>query len=117
MTESFDRPDWIDRVRKDPLTLREILSEHGGEVDDAPSVTSLQGEARAADDDLVVLPDLEADAPTTEQMVEPLAEPVDATATPSKRRRRRWLGMWTLALATAGLLGAGPPGTSRRRGY
>ena len=64
MTESFDRPDWIDRVRKDPLTLREILSEHGGEVDDAPSVTSLQGEARAAgaepDDDLVVLPDLEA---------------------------------------------------------
>jgi hypothetical protein len=65
MTESFDRPDWIDRVRKDPLTLREILSEHGGEVDDAPSVTSLQGEARAADDDLVVLPDLEADAPET----------------------------------------------------
>ena len=48
MTESFDRPDWIDRVRKDPLTLREILSDHGGEVDDAPSVTSLQGEARAA---------------------------------------------------------------------
>ena len=75
-------------------------------------MTSLQGEARAAgvepDDDLVVLPDLEADAP--------VVEPVDA-ATPSKRRRRRWLGIWTLALATAGLLGAGPPGPSRRRGY
>ena len=113
MTESFDRPDWIDRVRKDPLTLREILSEHGGEVDDAPSVTSLQGEARAADDDLVVLPDLEADAPETKVVV----DPVEATVTPAKRRRRRWLGMWTLALATAGLLGAAPPGTSRRRGY
>ena len=113
MTESFDRPDWIDRVRKDPLTLREILSEHGGEVDDAPSVTSLQGEARAAvpepDEDLVVLPDLEAAGPEV--------EPVDAATTPSKRRRRRWLGIWTLALATAGLLGAGPPGPSRRRGY
>ncbi|MDQ1630776.1 MAG: hypothetical protein QOC80_748 [Frankiaceae bacterium] len=110
MTESFDRPDWIDRVRKDPLTLREILSEHGGEVDDAPSVTSLQGEARAAEpeDDLVVLPDLEAAVP--------VAEPVDV-ATPAKRRRRRWLGIWTLALATAGLLGAGPAGPSRRRGY
>ena len=111
MTESFDRPDWIDRVRKDPLTLREILSEHGGEVDDAPSVTSLQGEARAAepDDDLVVLPDLEAAGP--------VVEPVAAATTPSTRRRRRWLGIWTLALATAGLLGAGPPGPSRRRGY
>jgi hypothetical protein len=109
MTESFDRPDWIDRVRKDPLTLREILSEHGGEADDGPSVTSLQGEARAAgrepDDDVVVLPDLEAAAPATE------------AAPPPKRRRRRWLGIWTLALATAGLLGAGPPGPSRRRGY
>lgn len=113
MTESFDRPDWIDRVRKDPLTLREILSEHGGEVDDGPSVTSLQGEARAADvapeDDLVVLPDLEAAVPEV--------EPVDAVAAPSKRWRRRWLGIWTLALATAGLLGAGPGGPSRRRGY
>ena len=113
MTESFDRPDWIDRVRKDPLTLREILSEHGGEVDDAPSVTSLQGEARAArsepEDDLVVLPDLEAELP--------VVEPVDAATTPAKRRRRRWLGIWTLALATAGLLGAGPAGPSRRRGY
>ena len=73
----------------------------------------MQGEARAADDDLVVLPDLEDDAPETKLVV----EPVEATVTPAKRRRRRWLGMWTLALATAGLLGAAPHGTSRRRGY
>jgi hypothetical protein len=102
MTEGFDRPDWIDRVRKDPLTLREILSEHGGELDDRPSVTWLQGEARAAgsppDDDLVVMPDLEAGAPASSEA------DGDITEVPSpKRRRRRWLGMWTLALA--GLLG------------
>jgi hypothetical protein len=71
LTESFDRPDWIDRVRKDPVTLREILSESPrDEGADRPSVTSLQGEARAADPagilsgevDLVHLPDLEAAA-------------------------------------------------------
>ena len=99
MTEGFDRPDWIDRVRKDPLTLREILSEHGTELDERPSVTWLQGEARAADDDLVVLPDLEAGELATPGTHE------DATPAPAapKRRRRRWLGIWTLALA--GLLG------------
>ena len=71
LTESFDRPDWIDRVRKDPVTLREILSESPRDDEaDRPSVTSLQGEARAADPagilsgevDLVHLPDLEAAA-------------------------------------------------------
>jgi hypothetical protein len=46
-----------------------------------------------------------------------VVEPVDVATTPAKRRRRRWLGIWTLALATAGLLGAGPVGPSRRRGY
>jgi hypothetical protein len=99
MTEGFDRPDWIDRVRKDPLTLREILSEHGGELDERPSVTWLQGEARAADDDAVVLPDLETGGPATSET----AADVSAAAPPPKRRRRRWLGFWTLAFA--GLLG------------
>jgi hypothetical protein len=102
MTEGFDRPDWIDRVRKDPLTLREILSEHGGELDDRPSVTWLQGEARAAgpphDDGLVVMPDLEAGAPETSEAAGDRTE-----LPPPKRRRRRWLGIWTLALV--GLLG------------
>ena len=102
MTEGFDRPDWIDRVRKDPLTLREILSEHGGELDDRPSVTWLQGEARAAgpphDDGLVVMPDLAAGAPANSE-----ADGDRTELPPPKRRRRRWLGIWTLALA--GLLG------------
>jgi chemotaxis response regulator CheB len=56
VTEHFDRPDWIDRVRKDPATLRDILSDGSprqpgeeNEESEAPSVTSLQGEARAAE--------------------------------------------------------------------
>src|SRR4051812_25848805 len=41
-TESFDTPDWIDRVRKDPVTLREILGAgpHEG-VTERPSISSL----------------------------------------------------------------------------
>jgi hypothetical protein len=112
MTEGFDRPDWIDRVRKDPLTLREILSEHGAELDERPSVTWLQGAARAAgaepDDDVVVLPDFEAGGlatPGTHQDAT-AAAPAPNPAPAPKRRRRRWLGIWTLALA--GLLGGRP---------
>lgn len=41
LTESFDRPDWIDRVRKDPATLRDKL-ETGKEAAKRPSVTQLQ---------------------------------------------------------------------------
>ena len=83
--------------------MREILSEHGAELDERPSVTWLQGEARAAgsepDEDVVVLPDLEAGGLATSETHEdaPPAGPA------SKRRRRRWLGIWTHALA--GLLG------------
>ena len=42
MTESFDRPDWIDKVRKDPATLRELLAKGGGVSNKRPSVTELQ---------------------------------------------------------------------------
>jgi hypothetical protein len=128
LTEGFDRPDWIDRVRKDPVTLREILSEHGVELDERPSVTSLQGEARAGSeqDDLVVLPDLEAgDAgglPTTppdlretvaipdakpEPEPEPDARPEAAIAIQTtKPRRRRRFGLWAFAFVGAAVLGA-----------
>ncbi len=40
LTEGFQRPDWIDRVRKDPSTLREKLG--GKETAKRPSVTRLQ---------------------------------------------------------------------------
>ena len=39
--ESFDRPEWVDKVRKDPATLRRRLL-LGGAVAKRPSVTRLQ---------------------------------------------------------------------------
>jgi hypothetical protein len=70
-TESFDRPDWIDRVRKDPVTLREILGAGPHEeVTPRPSISSLQGEVRASggkdrstdeDDAIVSIPEAGGD--------------------------------------------------------
>lgn len=42
-TDAFVRPEWVDRIRKDPATLREILasgSKRG--VEDQPSISALQ---------------------------------------------------------------------------
>jgi hypothetical protein len=120
ITEHFDRPDWIDRVRKDPLTLREILSDHTSEEIERPSVTSLQGEARATGeaDDLVVLPDLEAtdvvelpeaetEAAAPSTIPPPASPPADAGASDQRPRARRRFGLWGLGLmlTLAGLLG------------
>jgi hypothetical protein len=141
LTESFDRPDWIDRVRKDPVTLREILSESPRDDDgDRPSVTSLQDEARAVDPaaglagdlGLIRLPDLDAEDATTEAA--PTEPPILPATRPARRAadadagsrngksedtdhaaagarrtwtRRRRLGLWSLALATLGLLSLG----------
>jgi hypothetical protein len=102
MTEHFDRPDWIDRVRKDPAALRDILSDGSpsgqteqSEPVEPPSVTSLQGEARAADDrsgpghparPIVFLPDLESDE---------AADETKAVAIPrAPRHRWRWPWAW-----------------------
>jgi hypothetical protein len=54
--ETISRPAWIDRVRKDPATLRERLDQHGGLPDDRPSVTELQRQVHFDDepDDEVV---------------------------------------------------------------
>ena len=41
LTETFQRPDWIDRIRKDPATLREKLGSNR-ESTTRPSVTRLQ---------------------------------------------------------------------------
>jgi hypothetical protein len=121
ITEGFDRPDWIDRVRKDPVTLREILSETPGhaaeQTTDRPSISSLQDEVRAAeppppsDEDVVLLPDLEAPA---EAARSPEANPPRRRRTdvplhdapvviPAARRRRPWrLGLWSVALIALG---------------
>jgi CheY-like chemotaxis protein len=42
LTESFDRPEWIDKVRKDPATLRRKLLAGGAVAMRRPSVTRLQ---------------------------------------------------------------------------
>ena len=107
ITESFDRPDWIDRVRKDPVTLREILSEAPAEMEaDRPNVTSLQGEARASDglafaseEDVIRLPDLEAE---TDPARRDDAPPSPVVIPPARGRRRRWRGLWAMALITLG---------------
>ena len=41
ITETLRRPAWIDRVRKDPATLRDLLEKRGG-LPRRPSVTELQ---------------------------------------------------------------------------
>ena len=106
ITEHFDRPDWIDRVRKDPGTLRDILSDGSpSEEVEQPSVTSLQGEARAAEggadptqpnEGVVFLPDLESDeaAAGAKALVSP----------PARRHRWRWPWMWTLGVLSAAIL-------------
>jgi hypothetical protein len=111
-TESFDRPDWIDRVRKDPVTLREILGAGPREaMTERPNITSLQGEvrasgaaARAADDDVVTIPDVE-DEPAIGALVHlPEAGGSDVEvggAVPSAPRRAR---RWALGGAVASLL-------------
>jgi hypothetical protein len=42
VTETFERPEWIERVRKDPATLRERLETSDKETTKRPSVTQLQ---------------------------------------------------------------------------
>jgi hypothetical protein len=45
LTGSFERPAWIDKVRKDPKTLREILAKGRSVLPSRPSVTELQRRA------------------------------------------------------------------------
>ena len=42
LTQTFERPDWIDKVRKDPATLRNKLLLGGAVAAKRPSVTRLQ---------------------------------------------------------------------------
>src|SRR5213593_4877599 len=51
--ETITKPAWIDRVRKDPATLRERLDQGGGLPTEGPSVTELQRQVHVEDDDEV----------------------------------------------------------------
>jgi hypothetical protein len=44
--ETISKPSWVDRVRKDPATLRERLDQGGGLPTDGPSITELQRQVR-----------------------------------------------------------------------
>jgi hypothetical protein len=44
--EGFVRPDWVERVRKDPAALRQMLAARGGIQNRRPSVTELQRRGR-----------------------------------------------------------------------
>jgi hypothetical protein len=44
--EGFIRPDWVERVRKDPAALREMLAARGGIESRRPSITELQRRGR-----------------------------------------------------------------------
>jgi hypothetical protein len=46
LTRTFERPDWIDKVRKDPATLRDKLGSSGKETTKRPSVTRLQNRGK-----------------------------------------------------------------------
>jgi hypothetical protein len=46
LTETFQRPEWIDRVRKDPVTLREKLGSGEETTTNRPSVARLQRRGR-----------------------------------------------------------------------
>jgi hypothetical protein len=57
--ETFTKPSWIDRVRKDPSALRERLDQGGGLPAERPRVTELQRRTQAhatADEDLTDAP-------------------------------------------------------------
>lgn len=46
LTRTFERPDWIDKVRKDPATLRDKLGSSDKETTRRPSVTRLQNRSK-----------------------------------------------------------------------
>ena len=113
---TIDRPDWIDKVRKDPATLREKLA-MGATVPARPSVTELQrrgqrlhpsmgmGRRRrarptpdAAPAAAVVLP---IAAATT---VDPTVAPTPAAEDPTETTLNRRIGM--IALSGAAVAGA-----------
>jgi hypothetical protein len=107
---AIDRPEWIERVKKDPATLREMLAA-GGSLPARPSVTELQRRghrlhpspaaskrpARSADAAAAVVP-IGLAAGTHED-----AEVAAATAVPPvvESRWNRRLGVVSLASAAA----------------
>jgi chemotaxis response regulator CheB len=130
--DGFVRPEWVERVRKDPTALREMLAARGGIENRRPSVTELQRRGRrlhpgaaaaaanaataSADDDeaaVVILPvGANAGRPNagSDEPVIVLPDAVAAAAAtplPSNEARERDRKVGTMALggaAAAGIL-------------
>jgi hypothetical protein len=125
--EGFVRPDWVEKVRKDPAALREMLAARGGIESRRPSVTELQrrgrrlhpGAAAASaaqpDEDaaVVILPVGSSSGRPGAEPDEPVIVMPDAVAAaaatplPDRRTRERDRKLGTMALggaAAAGIL-------------
>jgi hypothetical protein len=112
VTETFERPEWIDRIRKDPATLRDKLGASTTETAERPSVTQLQKRGRrlhpgrrraaegAASAAVVALPTRAGAGDVDGSGADP-AE-LDAQAEPSEWNRR----LGTLALSGAAAVSA-----------
>jgi hypothetical protein len=140
LTETFDRPEWIERVRKDPATLRDKLDTTGKETAKRPSVTELQRRgarlhpssrkakrtAPKEPSEIVALPEAEGAAVGAEGASSEPAEGVEAASSEPIEERSEWnrrLGMLALsgaaavsALVLALAIGGGRVDTSIVRG-
>lgn len=124
LTETFDRPEWIERVQKDPATLRDKLDTSDKETPKRPSVTQLQrrgarlhpssrkakktepkepAEEPAA---VVALPVDAERADGGEAVSGEPAEGVDASAEPTEERSEWNRRLGTLALSGAAAVSA-----------
>jgi hypothetical protein len=98
-----ERPEWIERVRKDPATLRELLAARGG-VPTRPSVTELQRRGHR----------LHPSPGSPRRSARSQGKPAD---TPAEQERRAVVTPLPLAAATAASAAAtpGPEGATWNR--
>lgn len=114
-TETFRRPDWVDRVRKDPAALRELLTRASGGATAGINVSQLQRriadaarrEREAAESAPAAEEPVVQDAEGAAVLILPAADGADTGATGSEaaeRERARRIG--TIALGAAAVSAA-----------
>ncbi|HEX6131333.1 MAG TPA: hypothetical protein VF044_06350, partial [Actinomycetota bacterium] len=113
--ETFRRPEWVDRIRKDPATLRELLDRRGG-LPTRPSVTELQratassppASARPAETvaPLVILPDASSDDEPVVVVDAPAAQGEPAASADGRPNDERERDAAVVAFPTTGAAAA-----------
>ena len=101
---TIDRPEWIEQVRKDPATLRELLAARGG-VPTRPSVTELQRRGHR----------LHPSPGSPRRTARPKATPAGKTADDDRRAVVTPIGLAT-PLAASAALGSTNESWNRRLG-